>query len=198
MSLDQAAACVDARIPADACITVGAGNYALYPHRYRRFTGPGTSLAPTVGSMGYGLPAAISAKLENPERTVVCYAGDGCFQMNLQELGVALQYRVGIVVLVFNNGMWGTIRAHQERDFPARTIALTFENPDFTQIIRGYGGHGEAVERSEDFAPALERALAFADSQRLPALLEIRYDADGIAPGQTLSGIREAALARQQ
>ncbi|AKQ60113.1 thiamine pyrophosphate-binding protein [Bordetella hinzii] len=198
MSLDEAAACVDARIPADACITVGAGNYALYPHRYRRFTGPGTSLAPTVGSMGYGLPAAISAKLENPGRTVICYAGDGCFQMNLQELGVALQYRVGIVVLVFNNGMWGTIRAHQERDFPARTIALTFENPDFTQIIRGYGGHGEAVERSEDFAPALERALAFADSQRLPALLEIRYDADGIAPGQTLSGIREAALARQQ
>ncbi len=144
LSLDEAAACVDARLPADACVTVGAGNYALYPHRYRRFTGPGTSLAPTVGSMGYGLPAAISAKLENPGRTVVCYAGDGCFQMNLQELGVALQYRVGIVVLVFNNGMWGTIRAHQERDFPARTIALTFENPDFTQIIRGYGGHGEA------------------------------------------------------
>ncbi|MFU1933003.1 thiamine pyrophosphate-dependent enzyme, partial [Bordetella avium] len=197
MSLDEAAAEVNAAIPEDACITVGAGNYALYPHRYRRFTGPGTSLAPTVGSMGYGLPAAISAKLENPERTVVCYAGDGCFQMNMQELGVALQYRLGIVVLVFNNGMWGTIRAHQERDFPARTIALTFQNPDFTQIIRGYGGYGEAVDRSADFAPALERALAFARDESLPALLEIRYDADGIAPGETLTAIRQAALARQ-
>ena len=90
--------------------------------------------------MGSGLPAAISAKLENRDRTVVCYAGDGCFQMNMQELGVALQYRLGVVVLVFNNGIWGTIRAHQEREFPARAIALSFENPDFTQIIRGYGG----------------------------------------------------------
>ncbi|AMD46902.1 thiamine pyrophosphate-binding protein [Bordetella holmesii] len=198
MSLDEAAVSVGTRIPTDACITVGAGNYALYPHRYRRYCGPGTSLAPTVGSMGYGLPAAISAKLERPDRTVVCYAGDGCFQMNMQELGVALQYRLGIVVLVFNNGMWGTIRAHQERDFPARTVALTFQNPDFTQVIRGYGGYGEAVERSEDFAQAFDRALAFADREHLPALLEIRYDPDGIAPGQTLSAIRQTALARQQ
>ncbi|SSW62362.1 Acetolactate synthase isozyme 2 large subunit [Achromobacter veterisilvae] len=196
MSLDEAAAYVDAHVPADACITVGAGNYALYPHRYRRYTGPGTSLTPTVGSMGYGLPAAISAKLEDRKRTVVCYAGDGCFQMNMQELGVALQYRLGVVVLVFNNGIWGTIRAHQEREFPARAIALSFENPDFTQIIRGYGGHGEAVERTADFGPAFERALAFAERENLPALLEIRYDADGISPGETLTGIREAALAR--
>ncbi|KAG1436185.1 hypothetical protein G6F57_020778 [Rhizopus arrhizus] len=148
MSLDAAAAYVDAHIPADACITVGAGNYALYPHRYRRYAGPGTSLTPTGGSMGYGLPAAISAKLEDRARTVVCYAGDGCFQMNMQELGVALQYKLGVVVLVFNNGIWGTIRAHQEREFPARTIALGCENPDFTQIIRGYGGYGEAPARA--------------------------------------------------
>jgi len=196
MSLDAAAAYVDAHVPADACITVGAGNYALYPHRYRRYTGPGTSLTPTVGSMGYGLPAAISAKLEDRTRTVVCYAGDGCFQMNMQELGVALQYKLGVVVLVFNNGIWGTIRAHQEREFPARTIALGFENPDFTQIIRGYGGYGEAVETTEDFGPAFERALAYAQEKSLPALLEIRYDANGIAPGETLMGIREAAQAR--
>jgi len=196
MSLDAAAAYVDAHVPADACITVGAGNYALYPHRYRRYTGPGTSLTPTVGSMGYGLPAAISAKLEDRARTVVCYAGDGCFQMNMQELGVALQYKLGVVVLVFNNGIWGTIRAHQEREFPARTIALGFENPDFTQIIRGYGGYGEAVETTEDFGPAFERALAYAQEKSLPALLEIRYDANGIAPGETLMGIREAAQAR--
>ncbi|CAB3866116.1 thiamine pyrophosphate-binding protein [Achromobacter piechaudii] len=196
MSLDAAAAYVDAHLPADACITVGAGNYALYPHRYRRYTGPGTSLTPTVGSMGYGLPAAISAKLEDRQRPVVCYAGDGCFQMNMQELGVALQYKLGVVVLVFNNGIWGTIRAHQEREFPARPIALGFENPDFTQIIRGYGGYGEAVENTADFGPAFERALAFASKENLPALLEIRYDANGIAPGETLMGIREAAQAR--
>lgn len=197
MSLDEAAVSVDELIPSDACVTVGAGNFALYPHRYRRFSGLGTSLAPTVGSMGYGLPAAISAKLEHPEKTVVCYAGDGCFQMTLQELGVAMQYRLGIVILVFNNGMWGTIRSHQERDFPARAIALNFENPDFTHIIKGYGGYGEVVERTSDFRAAFERALLFADSQHLPALLEIRYDPDGIAPGQTLTAIRQAALKAQ-
>ncbi len=195
LSLDAVAAHLDSVLPADACITVGAGNYALYPHRYRRFGGIGSSLAPTVGSMGYGLPAAIAAKLENPARTVVCHAGDGCFQMNLQELGVAMQQRLGIVVLVFNNGIWGTIRAHQERDFPGRAIALDFENPDFTQLVRSYGGHGEAVTRTDDFPAAFARALAFADSERLPALIELRYDANGIAPGQTLDGIRAAALA---
>ena len=197
LSLDALAAGVNQRLPADACVTVGAGNYALYPHRYRQFAGPGTSLAPTLGAMGYGLPAALSAKLEHPQRTVVCYAGDGCFQMNMQELGVAQQYRLGVVVLVFNNGMWGTIRAHQEREFPGRPIALGFENPDFAQIARGYRGYGEIVTRTEDFAAAFERALAYAERERLPALLDIRYDADGIAPGQTLSAIRDAALARQ-
>ncbi|MBV7486156.1 thiamine pyrophosphate-binding protein [Bordetella sp. BOR01] len=194
-SLDAAAAHVNAQLPPGACVTVGAGNYALYPHRYRQFTGPGTSLAPTVGAMGYGLPAAISAKLQDPAQTVVCYAGDGCFQMNMQELGVAMQYRLGIVILVFNNGMWGTIRAHQEREFPARPIALGFDNPDFTQIIKGYGGYGEAVERTADFGAAFERARAFADRERLPALLELRYDPDGIAPGLTLAAIRQGALA---
>ena len=193
LSLDALAAGVNQRLPADACVTVGAGNYALYPHRYRQFAGPGTSLAPTLGAT----PAALSAKLEHPQRTVVCYAGDGCFQMNMQELGVAQQYRLGVVVLVFNNGMWGTIRAHQEREFPGRPIALGFENPDFAQIARGYRGYGEIVTRTEDFAAAFERALAYAERERLPALLDIRYDADGIAPGQTLSAIRDAALARQ-
>jgi acetolactate synthase-1/2/3 large subunit len=198
LSLDAIAAIAGEQLPHDACITVGAGNYALYPHRYRRYTGPGTSLVPTVGSMGYGLPAAISAKLEQPERTVVCYAGDGCFQMNLQELGVAMQYRVGVVVLVFNNGIYGTIRAHQEREFPGRDIALGFENPDFAALVRCYGGHGEVVERTEDFAAALARASEFANREHLPALLEVRYDTNGIAPGETLSSIRDAALTRQQ
>lgn len=194
MSLDLAAAHVNETLPHAACLTVGAGNFALYPHRYRQYCGLGTSLAPTVGAMGYGLPAAISAKLENREQTVVCYAGDGCFQMTMQELGVAMQYGLGIVVLVFNNGIWGTIRAHQEREFPARPIALDFANPDFTQIIKAYGGYGEAVEATEDFPDAFDRALTFANEQKLPALLEIRYDANGIAPGLTLMGIRHAAF----
>ena len=148
--------------------------------------------------MGYGLPAAIAAKLEHPQRPVVCYAGDGCFQMNLQELGVAMQYRLGIVVLVFNNGMWGTIRAHQEREFPARSIALTFENPDFAHLVGAYRGHGEVVADNTQFEAAFARALAFAESERLPALIEIRYDADGIAPGETLSAIRARALQQQR
>lgn len=194
MSLDAAACHVNQVLPHDACVTAGAGNYALYPHRYRQFGGVGTSLAPTVGSMGYGLPAALSAKLEHPDRTVVCYAGDGCFQMNMQELGVAMQYRLGIVILVFNNGMWGTIRAHQEREFPGRTWALTFDNPEFTELIRAYRGYGEIVTSNEQFKAAFGRACAFCDSERMPALLEIRYDADGIGPGQTLSQIRSAAL----
>lgn len=198
MSLDQAACHVNTVLPTDACVTVGAGNYALYPHRYRQFNGIGSSLAPTVGSMGYGLPAAIAAKLEFPERTVVCYAGDGCFQMNLQELGVAMQYKLGIVILVFNNGMWGTIRAHQEREFPARTIALTFENPDFAQLVGAYRGHGEVVTDNAQFEAAFARALAFSEKEKLPALIEVRYDADGIAPGETLSAIRARAQLRKQ
>lgn len=197
LSLDAIAVTVNTKLDADACVAVGAGNYALYPHRYRQFRQMGTSLAPTAGSMGYGLPAAISAKLENRKQTVVCYAGDGCFQMNLQELGVALQYKLGIVILVFNNGVWGTIRAHQERDFPGRAIALDFVNPDFTQVVKGYGGYGEVVERTENFADAFDRALAYADEHQLPALLEIRYNPEGIAPGDTLSKIRERALAAQ-
>ena len=135
----------------------GRERYALYPHRYRQFAGPGTSGA-DAGRDGLRPAGGLSAKLEHPQRTVVCYAGDGCFQMNMQELGVAQQYRLGVVVLVFNNGMWGTIRAHQEREFPGRPIALGFENPDFAQIARGYRGYGEIVTRTEDFAAAFERA----------------------------------------
>ncbi|TLF50711.1 thiamine pyrophosphate-binding protein [Halomonas urmiana] len=194
LSLDRVSQTVDRVLDGKGCISVGAGNYALYAHRYVRFSGLGSSLAPTVGSMGYGLPAAISSKLEHPKRPAVCYAGDGCFQMNLQELGVALQYRLGIVVLVFNNGMWGTIRAHQEHDFPGREIALTFTNPAFATLIQAYGGQGEIVEDDATFEDAFRRALSFAERERLPALIELRYDADGIAPGQRLSAIREAAL----
>lgn len=198
LSLDRVALHVDRALGERGCITVGAGNYALYPHRYRRYHGLGSSLTPTVGSMGYGLPAAISFKMEYPDQPSVCFAGDGCFQMNMQELGVALQYRIGIIVLVFNNGMWGTIRAHQEDGFPGREIALTFTNPEFSEMIKSYGGHGEIVAEDSQFAAAFERALAFTAKENLPALIELRYDPDGIAPGTLLSKIREDALARQQ
>lgn len=197
LNLNTAACYVRDHVPEDACITVGAGNYGAFPHRYYQYRGLGTSLAPTAGSMGYGLPAAISAKLEYPERTVVCYAGDGCFQMNMQELGVAMQYNVGIVILVFNNGIWGTIRQHQEREFPGRTIALGFDNPEFAEVARAYQGHGEVVVSDAEFGPAFERAMVFANEKKLPALIELRYDFDGILPGVLLSEVRQAALARQ-
>ncbi|AYF33654.1 thiamine pyrophosphate-binding protein [Vreelandella alkaliphila] len=197
LSLDKVTRTVDRLLNGKGCITVGAGNYALYAHRYIQFSGLGSSLAPTVGAMGYGLPAAISSKLEHPQRPAICFAGDGCFQMNLQELGVALQYRLGIVILVFNNGMWGTIRAHQEHDFPGREIALTFTNPKFDSLIKAYGGHGEIVENDASFEAAFNRALTFTEQEHLPALIELRYDADGIAPGERLSAIRAAALESQ-
>lgn len=197
LSLDHVAHTVGKILDGQGCITVGAGNYALYPHRYIPFAGLGSSLAPTVGSMGYGLPAAISYKLEYPNSPAICFAGDGCFQMNMQELGVALQYELGVVVLVFNNGMWGTIRAHQERDFPAREIALRFTNPEFAQLAPAYQGWGKVIDDSRDFEQAFRQALAFAEEKRRPVILELRYDADGIAPGQLLSNIQQQALAKQ-
>lgn len=198
LSLDKVSNTVSRILDGSGCITVGAGNYALYPHRYAQFSGAGSSLASTVGTMGYGLPAAISYKLEYPDKPSICYAGDGCFQMNMQELGVAMQYNLGVVVLVFNNGMWGTIRAHQEREFPGREIALTFKNPEFTQLIKAYGGRGEIVTEDEQFEPAFRAALQFAEENKLPAIIELRYDNNGIAPGQLLSDIRDQALALQQ
>lgn len=197
LSLDKVSHIVDRVLDGQGCITVGAGNYALYPHRYVQYRGLGSSLAPTVGAMGYGLPAAISSKLEFPEKPAICFAGDGCFQMNLQELGVAQQYGLGIIILVFNNGMWGTIRSHQERDFPGREIALTFTNPEYQRLVESYGGQGEVVDKSEDFEAAFNRALHFANEKSLPALIELRYDPDGIAPGQSLSEIQKRSLMKQ-
>ncbi len=195
-NLAEISASLRNRLPNDACITVGAGNFALFPHRFLQFSGPGTQASPINGSMGYGLPAAIAAKLAFPERTVVCYAGDGCFQMTMQELGTAAQNRLGVVVLVFNNGMWGTIRQHQEREYPARVFGLSLTNPDFAALVRAYGGHGETVSRTADFSAAFERAMTFADRESMPALIEVQYDPNGITPDITLAAVRDAALAR--
>lgn len=177
-------------LPADAIMCNGAGNYATWLHRFRRFTQFGTQLAPTSGSMGYGLPAAVGAKRLFPERTVVCFAGDGCFMMHGQEFATAVQYDLPIIVLIIDNGMYGTIRMHQERHYPGRVSATALRNPDFAAYAQAFGGHGERVETTEQFAPALERAIASGK----PAILHCLLDAEAITPAQTLTSIREQAM----
>jgi acetolactate synthase-1/2/3 large subunit len=172
-----------AELPDDAVITNGAGNYATWIHRFFRFRRFGSQLAPTSGSMGYGLPAAVAAKLRDPERVVICAAGDGCFQMTGQEFGTAAQHRANIIVLVVDNAMYGTIRMHQERRFPARSHATDIVNPDFAALARAYGAFGATVTRTEEFAPALAAALA-ADT---PAILHLLLDPEAITPDTTLS-----------
>ena len=174
-------------LPEDAIMTNGAGNYATWLHRFHRFRRYATQAAPTSGSMGYGVPAAVAAKALFPERMVVCFAGDGCFQMNGQEFGTACQYGLPIIVLVVNNGIYGTIRMHQEREYPGRVSGTDIVNPDFAALARAYGGHGETVEKTADFAPAFERALASGK----PSIIEIKLDAEAITPARTLSQIRE-------
>jgi len=173
-------------LPADAIVTNGAGNYAGWLHRYFRFRGPRTQLAPTSGSMGYGMPAAIAAKLRHPERMVVALAGDGCFQMTGQEFASAVQEGAAVIVIVIDNGMYGTIRAHQERAYPGRVSATALRNPDFAALAKAYGGHGETVERTDDFAAAFARAVA----SGLPAILHVKSDPEAISPAATISGLR--------
>jgi acetolactate synthase I/II/III large subunit len=182
---------LDEHLPADAIITNGAGNFATWVHRFRRYRRFGSQLAPTSGSMGYGFPAAVAAKIVHPDRVVVCVAGDGDFLMTGQELATAVQRRLGIVVLLVNNGMYGTIRMHQERHHPGRVIGTDLHNPDFAALARAYGAHGEVVERTEEFAAAFERARA----SGLPAILELRIDPEALTIRQSLSEIRAAALA---
>ncbi|WP_342165874.1 thiamine pyrophosphate-binding protein [Methylobacterium sp. SD21] len=180
------------RLPPEAIICNGAGNFATWVHRYHRFRAFGTQLAPTSGSMGYGLPAAVMAKRMNPERIVVAFAGDGDVMMCVQEFATAVQYGAAIVVVVLDNGMYGTIRMHQEREYPGRVSATSLRNPDFRALATAFGGHGERVERTEDFAPAFERALA----SGLPAMLHCLVDPQALTPTRTLDAIRNDALAR--
>ncbi|MBG6289045.1 thiamine pyrophosphate-binding protein [Pseudomonas nitroreducens] len=165
-------------LPDDAVISNGAGNYAVWVHRFYRYRTPRSQLAPTNGAMGYGFPAAIAAKLRDPQRSVVCFAGDGCFMMYPQELATAVQYGAALTVIVVNNGMLGTIRMHQEREYPGRISATQLRNPDFVALARAFGAHGELVERTEDFAAAFERAQASGK----PALIELRTDPQQITP----------------
>jgi acetolactate synthase-1/2/3 large subunit len=181
------------RLPPDAIICNGAGNYATWVHRYHRFRQFGTQGAPTSGSMGYGVPAAVGLKRMFPERAVVAFAGDGCFLMNGQEFATAVQYELPIVVVLIDNAMYGTIRMHQEREYPGRVSATALKNPDFAAYARAFGGHGERVERTEEFAPAFERAAASGK----PAILHCLIDPEAITPAKTLSAIRQEALAKR-
>lgn len=172
-------------IPDDAVITNGAGNYNMWLHRYHQFKRPKSYLGATSGSMGYGFPAAIAAALETG-RLAVAWEGDGCFQMTLNEMSTAVQHRAQVVVIVANNGRYGTIRMHQERAYPGRVSGTDLANPDFAALARAYGGHGEVVEHDEDFAPAFGRAVASGGL----AVIELRLDPEALTTTQTLSQVR--------
>jgi acetolactate synthase-1/2/3 large subunit len=178
------------RLPEDAIVAGGAGNFAGWLHRHFRYKGFRTQLGSTNGSMGYGYPAAVAAKLAEPKRTVFALSGDGDFLMTGQEIATAAQYGANFVAVVVNNGLYGTIRMHQEREYPGRVYGTELRNPDFAAYARAFGGHGETVERTADFAPAFERAAASGK----PAIIELRIDPDAITPATTLSAIREKAF----
>jgi acetolactate synthase-1/2/3 large subunit len=177
-------------LPDDAFITNGAGNFAAWIHRFYRFRRFGTHVAPTSGSMGYGLPAAVAMKRLFPQRLAVCIAGDGDFLMTGQEFATAVQYDLPVIVVIADNGMYGTIRMHQERDYPGRTVATALKNPDFTAYARSFGGFGVLVEKTADFAAAYKAAVASGK----PSIIHLKIDPEGISPAQTISAIREKSL----
>ncbi len=180
-------------LPETAIIANGAGNYAIWIHRFYHFRRYGTQLSPTSGSMGYGVPAAVAAKRLSPGTPVVCFAGDGCFLMNGQEFATAVQYDLPIIVVVVDNGMYGTIRMHQEREYPGRVSGTQLKNPDFAAYARAFGGHGETVRRTEEFADAFRRC----EASGKPSIIHCIVDQDAITPAKTLSAIRAEALARR-
>ncbi len=187
LDLGEVLATLRERLPADAIVTSGAGNFTVWAHRFYEFSVYPSQLAPRSGAMAYGVPAALAAKAVFPERTVLCIAGDGDFLMSGPELATAVQYDLPIVVLVVNNGMLGTIRMHQERLYPGRVVGTDLVNPDFAAYAAAFGAHGETIERTEDFPGALERALGAGR----PALVELRVDPEGISPRHTITELRE-------
>ena len=179
-------------LPSDAIVTNGAGNFAIWPNRFHRYRGYGTQLAPRSGSMGYGIPAAIAAKINHPDRLVVCFAGDGDFMMTGAEMATAMMQGAAIIVILLNNSMYGTIRMHQEREFPARVSATTLENPDFVKLADAFGAHAERVTETAAFAPAFERAIA----SKRAAMIELVMPPELISPTETISSLRAKAKAR--
>ena len=178
---------IETNTPKDTIFTNGAGNYATWVHRFHRFQRYATQAAPASGSMGYGLPAAVAAKAQFPEREVICFAGDGCFMMHGQEFATAVRYNLPIITVLVNNSMYGTIRMHQEREYPGRVSGTGLTNPDFADLARAYGGHGETVRETGEFASAFERARASGK----PSIIEIILDPEAITPARTLTDIRE-------
>jgi len=185
---------LDARLPDDAIVTNGAGNYTVWLHRLYRYRGFRTQLAPYSGAMGYAVPAAVAAKAVHPERMVISWNGDGCFQMNGQELATAAQYGLAVIFIVIDNAMYGTIRMHQERNYPARVSGTSIVNPDFAALARAYGAHGETVRTTEEFALAFERAVA----ANRPALLHVHIDPEALTLNASLSALRKQGEAAQR
>jgi acetolactate synthase-1/2/3 large subunit len=181
-------------LPGDAIITNGAGNFAVWPNKFLAYGPQARLLAPQSGAMGYGVPAAIAARIAHPGRLVVCFAGDGDFQMTAQELATARQAGAQPVILILNNGIYGTIRAHQEREYPARVSGTDMVNPDFVLLAQAHGFHSERVETTDAFAAAFARALASPTG----AVLDLAISVEALTPRASLSEIRAAAMARQR
>ncbi|HJQ56579.1 MAG TPA: thiamine pyrophosphate-binding protein [Vineibacter sp.] len=192
VDLGEIVAWLNTRLPGDAIVANGAGNYAGWVHRFFQYRGLRSQLAPTNGAMGYGVPAAVAAKIVEPNRPVVAFAGDGCFLMTGQEFATALQFGANLVIVVVDNGAYGTIRMHQEREHPGRGYGVELRNPDFAAYARAFGGHGETVLKTADFAPAFERCLA----SKLPSIIHVKTALEQITPRTTLTKMREAAKAR--
>jgi acetolactate synthase-1/2/3 large subunit len=189
LDLGDCIALLRERVP-DAVVTNGAGNYTVWVHRFWRWHAFPSQLAPTSGAMGYGVPAAVAAKAVEPGRTVICFSGDGDFLMSGHELATAVQYELPIIILVVDNGMYGTIRMHQERQFPGRVVGTGLVNPDFAAYAEAYGAYGENVSSTAEFAGALDRALACTLDRGRPAVLALRVDPEAITPRTTLSALR--------
>jgi acetolactate synthase-1/2/3 large subunit len=187
MDLGPCVAAMRERLPADSIICNGAGNYSGWWHRYWHYAGPVCQLAPTAGAMGYGVPAATAAAMRHRDRQVVALAGDGCFLMNGQELATAVAHGADMLVIVVDNGGYGTIRMHQEREFPGRVSGTELSNPDFAALARAYGCWAETIEATADFAPALDRALAEPGVK----LLHLKTDIEVITAGTTISALRK-------
>ena len=171
-------------LPEETIITNGAGNYNGWLHRYFTYKGWRTQVGSTSGSMGYGLPAAVAAKLIHHDKEVICLSGDGCFQMTMQEFGTACQYGLNIIIIISNNSVYGTIKMHQEKAFPGRPSGTSMVNPNFAELAKSYGGHGEVVLSTDQFSGALERAR----NSNKPAILDLRTDPKAINP-QTLEAM---------
>jgi acetolactate synthase I/II/III large subunit len=192
LDLSQVMSWLRGRLPDDAIVTSDAGNFSGWPNRFLQYRRPGRQLGPTSGAMGYGVPAAVGAKLVHPDRLVVAFVGDGGFLMTGQELATSLAEGVGPIILLFNNAMYGTIRMHQERRFPGRVVGTALKNPDFVALARAYGAFSARTTRTEEFAPAFEEAAA----GKRAAVIELAMDPEIITTRTTLSAIRDQAEAQ--